>query len=464
MNARLACVALRSGVYRVAVWVGVASVVLVGALLVFVLIARTALRPAPGAWATTVQMGPMPVEVGVPSLIWLATTPWLVQLADGRTLPTTLGPVQVAWDAQANALSLNCRPCSIRNASWGNEPLRLAEVRLTVQRMGMRLQGTVASGQVLARWRGHLTASSLTLEMDLPGTPVRDGYALFASAIPELGNAALQIDGSFELHATLVLPSGVLTLAPRLQGLAVQGLGTEQWAQARSQCNSGLSERALGARPTAQSLLARAVIAAEDQRFYEHAGFDLVEITHALRDNQRGGVNAPDTPRPATALRGASTLSQQLAKLLVTGGERSPVRKLRELLYAVEMEQTLGKARILGLYLDIAPWGAKLCGARAAAYTYFGKRADRLSASEAAWLAAMLHNPSEEARRWATTGQINEARAQWVARGMRGGGADAPRRRDAKMVAPHGRSSQEPVWRGGATHHRRDGARGLSRV
>ena len=62
-------------------------------------------------------------------------------------------------------------------------------------------------------------------------------------------------------------------------------------------------------------------------------------------------------PAPGTPLRGASTLSQQVAKLLVTGGERSPVRKLRELLYAVEMEQTLGKARILRLYLDNAPWG-----------------------------------------------------------------------------------------------------------
>jgi membrane peptidoglycan carboxypeptidase len=83
------------------------------------------------------------------------------------------------------------------------------------------------------------------------------------------------------------------------------------------------------------------------------------------------------------------------------------------------MEQTLGKARILRLYLDNAPWGATVCGAQAAAHTYFGKRAERLTPQEAVWLAAMLHNPAEEAYRWRTTGQINEARAQWVARGMR---------------------------------------------
>jgi len=157
------------------------------------------------------------------------------------------------------------------------------------------------------------------------------------------------------------------------------------------------------------SLLARAVLAAEDQRFYEHPGYDLLEMNQALRSNQ-----AEDA-----ALRGASTLSQQVAKLLVTGGERSPVRKLRELLYAVEMEQTLGKARILRLYLDHAPWGATVCGVQAAALTYFGKRADQLTAAQAVWLAAMLHNPVVEARNWKVTGQINQARAQWVAANLR---------------------------------------------
>ena len=157
------------------------------------------------------------------------------------------------------------------------------------------------------------------------------------------------------------------------------------------------------------SLLARAVLAAEDQRFYEHPGYDLMEMNQALRSNQ-----VEDAP-----LRGASTLSQQVAKLLVTGAERSPVRKLRELLFAVEMEQTLGKARILHLYLDHVPWGATVCGAQAAAHTYFGKRADQLTAAQAVWLAAMLHNPAVEARHWRTTGQINQARAQWVAGNLR---------------------------------------------
>jgi hypothetical protein len=392
--------------YRVAFWVGLGTTIALGLLLVLFLVARTAIRPAPGAWATTVLVGPVAVDVGVPSLIWLGTTPWVAQRLDGHSVPTAMGPLRLGWDAQANTLSLHCQPCSIRNPSWGSEALRLEAVHVTVHRVGMQLRGTVASGAVTARWSGQLTPSSLLLELDLPPTAARDGYALFASAIPELARA--HIDGTFSLHATLSLPSQALTLQPQLEGLTVQGLGTEQWAQARSACAAGLPPSAMGAPLGPQSLLARAVVAAEDQRFYEHPGYDLVEVTHALHSNQRAAV----------PLRGASTLSQQVAKLLVTGGERSPVRKLRELLYAVEMEQTLGKARILRLYLDNAPWGATVCGAQAAAHTYFGKRADRLNAYEAVWLAAMLHNPALEARRWASTGHINQRRAQWVARGM----------------------------------------------
>lgn len=392
--------ALRA-LYRLAYGVGVASAVLISLLLVLALVARSAIRPAPGSWATTVHIGPVPVEVGVPSLIWLGTTPWVAERLAGHTLASPWGPLRLGWDAKANTLSLHCQPCRIHSPSWGGEAVRLAAVDATVQRTGMRLHGTVASGAVVADWQGNLTMTSLQLNLNLPPTPVQHGYALFAGAIPELARA--RIDGRFSLRATLSLPSQVLTLEPRLEGMAVQGLGTEQWTQARSACGRGLPSLTLGP----SSPLARAVLAAEDQRFFEHPGYDLAEVRQALHSNQHAA-------RP----RGASTLSQQVAKLLVTGGERSPVRKLRELLYAVEMEQTLGKARILRLYLDNAPWGATVCGAQAAAHTYFGKRAERLTPQEAAWLAAMLHNPVEEARRWRTTGQVNPARVRWVARGM----------------------------------------------
>ncbi len=391
---------------RLAYWLGVASAASLCAVLALLLVAREAIRPASDAWATTLPLGPLKVEIGVPSLIWLATTPWVAQMLDGHTLPSRMGPLHLGWSEADQSLVLQCQPCTVRSASWGGEALQLASVRVSVRREGMALQGSLVSGALHATWRGQLTHQRLLLDLDLPASPIRDGYALFAAAIPELATA--QIEGSFALRARLDLPSRVLTVRPRVEGMAVQGLGTDQWTNARSLCSRNLTPAQAAALPGPSSLLARAVIAAEDQRFFEHPGFDLVEMTQALHANQRA----------EPALRGASTLSQQVAKLLVTGGERSPVRKLRELLYAVEMEQTLGKARILRLYLDNAPWGATVCGAQAAAQTYFGKRADRLTATEAIWLAAMLHNPALEARRWAATGQINEQRVQWVARSM----------------------------------------------
>jgi hypothetical protein len=399
---------------RVLVFTAVLAMLALSALL---FTARTMLRPAPGDWATMLRVGPLQLEVGVATLVQWGSTPWIAKQLQGRTQPTRLGEVHLAWDEASQQLSLHCQPCTLRSSSWGDEPLRLHDARMTLHRNATELRGTLQSGAVSATWHGTLRPSGITLHFDLPTTPVADGYALFASAIPEV--AAAQIDGTFSLKATLELPSKTLTVQPRIDGMAVQGLGTEDWAQAQSQCGQGLPARYRNANVPKDSLLARAVLAAEDQRFYEHPGYDLVEMGRALRSNQAEDATLQDLGRAARPLRGASTLSQQVAKLLVTGGKRSPVRKLRELLYAVEMEQTLGKARILRLYLDNAPWGATLCGAQAAAHTYFGKRADQLTAAQAVWLAAMLHNPALEAQRWKARGSINLERAQWVAAGLR---------------------------------------------
>lgn len=369
--------------------------------------ARAIVRPAPGDWATTLRVGPLKMDVGVAALVQWGSTPWIARQLHGHTLPTRLGQVRLAWDEANQQLQLHCQPCTLRSSSWGSEPILLQDARMTVRRNATELSGTLQSGGVTATWHGTLRTTGITLHIAVPSTPVANGYALFANAIPEVATA--QIDGTFALKATLELPSKTLIVQPRLDGMAVSGLGTEAWAQAQSQCNRGLPAVMVRAHVRNDSLLARAVLAAEDQRFFEHPGYDLVEMNKALRSNQ-----AKDG-----TLRGASTLSQQVAKLLVTGGERSPVRKLRELLYAVEMEQTLGKARILQLYLNHAPWGATVCGAQAAAHTYFGKRADQLTAAQAVWLAAMLHNPALEAQRWKARGSINLERAQWVAAGLR---------------------------------------------
>jgi len=117
--------------------------------------------------------------------------------------------------------------------------------------------------------------------------------------------------------------------------------------------------------------------------------------------------------------RGASTITQQLARTLFTGGERTVARKLREMLYAVEMERTLGKRGILALYLNTVDWGPGICGADAAARRYFGKRPGELTPLEAAWLASILPNPGQAYVGEFLTGRADSAGAVRVLRQMR---------------------------------------------
>ena len=225
--------------------------------------------------------------------------------------------------------------------------------------------------------------------------------------MPEVGRA--RIEGNFALRARIALPAGDLQLQPVVEGFRVSGLGSEAMAHAW-QAWHGQAACGASAAFAPDGWLARAVIAAEDQRFFEHTGYDMNELAAALAANQQQGAVA----------RGGSTITQQLAKLMVTGAARSAERKLRELLYAVEMEQTLGKERILQLYLNHAPWGAGVCGADAAARRFFDRPARRLEPAQAVWLAAMLHNPDLELARWAQRGHIDVERAQWIAGGVRG--------------------------------------------
>lgn len=128
--------------------------------------------------------------------------------------------------------------------------------------------------------------------------------------------------------------------------------------------------------------LAVAVIAAEDQKFPTHHGFDFDQIGRALADARDGG-----------RLRGASTLSQQTAKNLFLWRGQSWVRKMLEAGLTVAIEALWPKRRILEVYLNVAEFGPGVYGAGAAAERYFGKPAGRLEPAEAALLAAVLPSP-----------------------------------------------------------------------
>ena len=128
--------------------------------------------------------------------------------------------------------------------------------------------------------------------------------------------------------------------------------------------------------------LARAVIASEDARFCWHHGFDWIEIDKAYRGWQEG-----------ERLRGASTISQQLARNLLLWPGGGYLRKGAEAYLTVIVEALLSKERILELYLNLVEWGRGIYGAEAAARAHFGRHAAQLSPREAALLAAVLPDP-----------------------------------------------------------------------
>ncbi len=150
-----------------------------------------------------------------------------------------------------------------------------------------------------------------------------------------------------------------------------------------------------------------AVIAAEDQKFPEHWGFDMGAIEKALAHNERN----------ENRIRGASTLSQQTAKNLFLWDGRSWVRKGLEAGLTLGMETVWSKKRILTVYLNIAEFGEGVFGVEAASQRYFHKPASKLSPAEAALLAAVLPNPIRF-KASAPTGYVRSRQA-WILRQMR---------------------------------------------
>ncbi|NYS30335.1 monofunctional biosynthetic peptidoglycan transglycosylase [Pantoea sp. WMus005] len=147
-----------------------------------------------------------------------------------------------------------------------------------------------------------------------------------------------------------------------------------------------------------------AVIASEDQKFPTHWGFDVAAIESVLDNND-------------SRMRGASTLSQQTAKNLFLWDGRSWVRKGLEAGLTVGIETVWTKRRILTVYLNIAEFGPGIFGVEAASQRYFHKPASRLTAADAALLAAVLPNPIRY-RAAAPSGYVRE-RQQWILRQMR---------------------------------------------
>lgn len=160
-----------------------------------------------------------------------------------------------------------------------------------------------------------------------------------------------------------------------------------------------------------------AALAGEDINFFGHDGIDLTAVREAV-DEWRNGER----------LRGASTISQQLAKNLYLSNDRSWLRKLREARLARHLERELGKRRILELYLNVIEFGEGIFGVEAAAQHYYGTGADRLSPIQAAGLAAAIpaphaSNPATATRAWNNRRAAIEQRmpqVDWLRRLLQG--------------------------------------------
>ena len=147
--------------------------------------------------------------------------------------------------------------------------------------------------------------------------------------------------------------------------------------------------------------LQRAVLAGEDTNYVTHRGFDYEAIQKAweqaqkesAREAKAEGEDDDWLPSLPEFKRGGSTISQQLAKNLYLSSQRSFLRKGQEAALTIMLERTMDKRRILEIYLNVIEWGDGIYGAEAASQRYFRKPASALTASEAAYLSAMIPNP-----------------------------------------------------------------------
>ena len=200
--------------------------------------------------------------------------------------------------------------------------------------------------------------------------------ARWAAAAAALILAALTLQAALEAGSYPV--SGLATRTPRTTSFM-----RERDAEARRAGHGLRIDQRSIPYERISPLLRRAVLVAEDDAFFTHGGLDWHEIQASARRNLEAG----------RVVRGGSTITQQLARNLYLGDERTLSRKLKEVFLALRIERSLTKRRIFELYLNLIEWGDGIYGAEAAAQRYFGVSAADLGPREAVLLAAVIINP-----------------------------------------------------------------------
>ena len=281
---------------------------------------------------------------------------------------------------------------------------------LDIPHYGATLAGASASGTLSLRAIGRDPAIDLSLEVEkidfaqllrASGLPPPEGMAApgaGASADPStgapdvgLGSASLfaTAQGRLSDPASFVVTQNLRFTPParlpraieRLRGDFVHEVGLRSGARRGIEVSSASPD--FIPLQDVPPLFRRALLLAEDAGFYSHPGVDLREVPAALlTDLARGG-----------AVRGASTITQQLAKNLFLSRDKNVGRKLQELSLALLLESSLGKDRILEIYLNVIEWGPDLFGLRPAARAYFGREPAELTPAQTAFLVSLIPAP-----------------------------------------------------------------------
>ena len=202
-------------------------------------------------------------------------------------------------------------------------------------------------------------------------------FLAYAVAFSVVGTAALTYGGykAWKLYDSV---AGLKTRWP--EKTALMRIREQQWADSGVHVETRWKPVPLSA---ISENLRKAVLVGEDDKFYLHHGFDMEAIQNALEEAKEEGKMK----------RGASTITQQLAKNLYLSPKKSLSRKAEEALYTLALEHFLGKDRILELYLNVIEWGKGVYGIEAASETYYNVHASELTLDQAASLAAVLPKP-----------------------------------------------------------------------
>lgn len=183
-----------------------------------------------------------------------------------------------------------------------------------------------------------------------------------------------------DILATFIYPDVSILKKHNPRTTAFMEFRKEQWAE--QGLNKTIKHKWVKMRKVSPYLV-KAVIIAEDDKFWKHDGFDFDAMKKALeKDIAQGKLKA-----------GGSSISQQLAKNLYLSPSKNPIRKIKEAILTWRIEKALSKKRIMEIYLNVAEWGDGVFGIDAAARHHYGKKAYSLSAQEAVRLASVLPNP-----------------------------------------------------------------------